>query len=406
MLGTAIFGKSPYQNVIVNGLILAEDGKKMSKSLQNYPDPMELTDRVGADAMRFYLLSSPVIRGEDLAFSEKEVLELQRKNIGRLNNVLTMYGMFADGSVAPQSDSSHVLDRWIMARLHELIAQSTAGYTNYELDKATRPVTDFIDDLSVWYLRRSRERLKGVAKSGGLSTEVASNSDVRKNGDNLNSSCKEVILVDAELALGTLRHVLLELSKVMAPVMPFFAEQLFLGVKAEDDAQSVHLSNWPEGGEVDAEVLESMEVARGAVSSMLEARVKAQIKVRQPIAKVTGPELSNELQQVVLDEVNAKVYEVGDTVVIDTDITPELQAEGDSRDFIRAVQDLRKKSGLEAQDNIVLTVNADEKGKNLLEKFMEDITTTVGATEVLFSDTDGTEVNAGIHIYSISLKKE
>jgi isoleucyl-tRNA synthetase len=375
VLGTAIFGKNPYQNVIVNGLILAEDGKKMSKSLQNYPDPMELTDRVGADAIRFYLLSSPVIRAEDLAFSEKEVLELQRKNIGRLNNVLTMYGMFADGSVAAQSDSSHVLDRWIMARLHELIAQSTAGYKNYELDKATRPITDFIDDLSVWYLRRSRDRLKGTDT------------------------------VDASLALGTLRHVLLELSKVMAPAMPFFAEQLFLGVKAEGDVESVHLEQWPEGGEVDPEVLESMSTARDAVSSMLEARVKAQIKVRQPIAKVTGPKLSSELQQVVLDEVNAKVYEVGDTVLIDTVITSELQSEGDSRDFIRAVQDLRKKSGLEAHDSIVLTVQTDEAGKDVLQQFMDDITATVGATEVRFEDVDGVEVAAGVHTYKVSLQK-
>jgi isoleucyl-tRNA synthetase len=374
VLGTAIFGKSPYQNVIVNGLILASDGKKMSKSLQNYPDPMELADRVGVDAMRFYLLSSPVIRAEDLAFSEKEVLEVQRKNIGRLNNVLTMYGMFADGTSA-RSDSRHVLDRWILARLNELITQSTAGYTNYELDKATRPVTDFIDDLSVWYLRRSRDRLKGTDA------------------------------VDAALALGTLRHVLLELSKVMAPVMPFFAEQLFQGVKDEDDVESVHLSTWPEAGEIDAEVLESMTATRSIVSTLLEARVKAQIKVRQPIAEAQGPELSVELQQVVLEELNAKQYKVADVVAIDTVITPELQAEGDSRDFIRAVQDLRKKSGLEAQDDIVLTVQTSDGGQEMIEKFKKDIQQTVGATEIVFGDAEGTEVLAGEHSLTVGIEK-
>ncbi len=375
VLGTAIFGKSPYKNVIVNGLILAEDGKKMSKSLQNYPDPIELTNRVGADAMRFYLLSSPVIRGEDLAFSEKEVLELQRKNIGRLNNVLTMYQMFANKSVEAACDSENILDRWIITRLNELITQSTDGYMNYELDKATRPVTDFIDDLSVWYLRRSRDRLKG--------------DDTQ----------------DAQLALSTLRYVLLEASKVMAPVMPFFAEQVFQVVKAEDDEESVHLTSWPKGGEVDADLLEKMSEARAVVTALLEARVKAQIKVRQPIANVTGPEISKELQQVVLDEVNAKVYEVGETVSIDTNITPELQAEGDSRDFIRAVQELRKKEGLQAHDDIVLTVQTSDGGEAVIKQFMADIQKIVGAKEIIFGDASGIEIVAGTHEFTVCLEK-
>jgi len=375
VLGTAIFDKAPFRNVIVNGLVLAEDGKKMSKSLQNYPDPMELADRVGVDAIRFYLLSSSIVKGEDLNFSEKEVLELQRKNIGRLNNVLTMYGMFADENVLPQSDSTHVLDRWIISRLNEVTIQITAGYKGYELDKATRPVTDFIDDVSVWYLRRSRDRLKA--------------SDTE----------------DAKRALGTLRHVLYTVSQVMAPVMPLFAEQLFQGVKNVGDAESVHLTNWPEGGEVDTEVLESMVATRTIVSTVLEARVTAQIKVRQPIASVAGPALSDEMKQVVLDEVNAKEYTVADVVSIDTVITPELQAEGDSRDFIRAVQDLRKKSGLEAQDDVVLTVQASQEGEDIVTMFTDDIQQTVGATKIIFDRTEGTEVLAGEHSLTISIEK-
>src|SRR5690606_2556836 len=115
VLGTALFDRSPFKNVIVNGLVLAEDGRKMSKSLKNYPDPMELVDRVGADAVRYYLLSAPIMRAEDLNFSEKEVTEQMRKNLGRLHNVLAMYEMYADGT--PASDgSNNVLDRWILAR--------------------------------------------------------------------------------------------------------------------------------------------------------------------------------------------------------------------------------------------------------------------------------------------------
>ncbi|MCA9358547.1 class I tRNA ligase family protein, partial [Candidatus Kaiserbacteria bacterium] len=259
VLGTALFGKSPYENVIVNGLVLAEDGKKMSKSLQNYPDPMELADRVGIDAMRFYLLSSPVVRGEDLSFSEKEVLELQRKNIGRLHNVLTMYQMFAAAPAA--NDSTHVLDRWVLARLNQLIAESTEGYKKYELDKAVRPLTDFIDDLSVWYLRRSRERLKGDDAA------------------------------DRDRALATLRYTLRTLALVMAPVMPFYAEYLWQAVKEDDDAESVHLGAWPEGGRVDEEAVTAMAATREVVTAALEARTKAGMKVRQPIMSVSGPEI-------------------------------------------------------------------------------------------------------------------
>ncbi|MCB9816378.1 class I tRNA ligase family protein [Candidatus Nomurabacteria bacterium] len=279
VLGVALFDKSPYEQVIVNGLVLAEDGKKMSKSLQNYPDPMDLANRVGIDAMRFYLLSSPVIRAEDLNFSEKEVLELQRKNIGRLHNVLAMYEMFADGTKAGD-DSSHVLDRWIVARLNQLIAESTAGYKSYELDKATRPITDFIDDLSVWYLRRSRDRLKGE------DTE------------------------DKTRALATLRYTLRTLALVMAPAMPFYAEYLWQAVKEDNDAESVHLGKWPEGREVDEELLSQMVTVRTIVSSALEARTKSGVKVRQPMQALYLPETEipkqPEMISIIADEVNVK----------------------------------------------------------------------------------------------------
>lgn len=376
VLGTAIFGKSPYQNVIVNGLVLAEDGKKMSKSLQNYPDPVELADRTGVDAMRFYLLSSPIVRAEDLNFSEKEVLELQRKNIGRLNNVLTMYEMFADGTVA-NTDSKQVLDRWIVTRLNELIEAATAGYKNYELDKATRPVTDFIDDLSVWYLRRSRDRLKG--------------SDTN----------------DAALALGTLRYVLQELSKVMAPVMPFFAEQVYQAVKAEGGAESVHLETWPQGGVGDATLLETMQQVRQTVTAALEARTKAGVKVRQPLQSVSGPNFLEELQLVIREELNVKEY-VADAegkIVLDTEITPALKAEGDVRELMRSIQGMRKDAGMQQDDRVTLTVQASAEGQSLIEQFQADIQQTVGAAEVAFADTVGTQVQAGEHTFVVSLEK-
>jgi len=378
VLGTALFGKSPYENVIVTGLVLAEDGKKMSKSLQNYPDPMELANRVGVDAMRFYLLTSPLMRGEDFNFSEKEILELQRKNLGRLHNVLAMYEMYApvradvasatsngagDVDVVAGDTSNHVLDRWIVSRTHEVLKNITDGYTNYELDKATRPIEGLIDDISVWYLRRSRERLKSDNEE------------------------------DKKMALGTLRYVLKMLSLMMAPVMPFYAEYLFLRVREERDAESVHLMAWPKSGVVDSVVLDEMKKARVIVSLALEARSKQNIKVRQPLSKlVTNIQISEELQSVVEDEVNVKEVvceqiigtapitangEPSPVVTLDTEITPELKLEGEARELMRAIQDARKEMGLKAEDRIILLL--DETTKLLVESFEREVLRTVGA---------------------------
>lgn len=370
VLGTALFGKSPYENVIVNGLALAEDGKKMSKSLQNYPDPMALADRLGVDTIRYYLLSSPIMRAEDLNFSEKEATELQRKNIGRLHNVVALYEMYSQ-DVPAHAASPAVLDQWILARLADLINETTAGYKNYELDRATRPLTDFIDDLSVWYVRRSRDRLKG--------------------GDR----------VDTEQALATIRYVLRELSKVMAPAMPFYAEYLYQAMRSNDDAESVHLAAWPAAPTVSETVLTEMHAVREVVRKALELRVNAGIKVRQPLPQVTvrrpdawTPEYAN----IVADELNvqAVTYDPNQSepVVLDTTITPELARAGQIREITRAVQGARKRAGLDPHDQIDLIV--DPATQSLLEIENKSVQETVGAAAIKVADpaerTDWEEV--------------
>tara|TARA_B100000508_G_scaffold132869_1_gene122226 strand:+ start:35 stop:3565 length:3531 start_codon:yes stop_codon:yes gene_type:complete len=375
VLGTALFGKSPYENVIVNGLVMAEDGKKMSKSLQNYPDPMDLANRTGVDAVRHYLLSAPIMRGEDLNFSEKEVLELQRKNIGRLHNVLAMYEMFADETSA-ESDSDQALDRWVIARLNQLIVESTTNYKNYELDKATRPITDFVDDLSVWYLRRSRDRLKGEDAN------------------------------DKTRALATLRYTLRMLALVMAPAMPFYAEYLWQRVKEEGDAESVHLGAWPESVGVDENILVAMSQTREVVTAALEARTTAGIKVRQPVASVSGPEVAEELVPIVLDELNAKVYEITAEISIDTEMTPELLAEGAVRELMRAVQGARKQAGLEQEDRITLTIKTDEEGQQAVEANRELLVKTVGADKLVFGEVEGETLTVGEYNFSFSIAKQ
>jgi isoleucyl-tRNA synthetase len=378
VLGVGLFGKSPYRHVITNGLVLAEDGKKMSKKLRNYPDPMELTDRVGADAIRYYLLSSPIIRGEDLNFSEKEVTEQQRKNLGRLHNVLLMYAQFSV-EIDSSPDSNNVLDRWIIARLNQLIAESEAGYKAYELDRATRPIADFIDDLSVWYLRRSRERFKS---------------------DNV----EEVKTVSA-----TLRYVLQQLAKVMAPAMPFYADYLWSCV-AYGQEISVHLAAWPKGGEVDPVVIDKMSVVRELVTLALEARTQSGIKVRQPLSALSlNIELTEEYAAIIADEVNVKTvrYSAGQTerVVLNTTLTPELIQEGVVREFVRGVQERRKAEGFAPPDRITLTVSTTEDGQALLTSFRDTIMKTVGATHVVFAATDGTTITAGEYSFTVSLEK-
>lgn len=357
VLGTALFGKSPYKHVIVNGLVLAEDGRKMSKSLRNYPDPMELVDKLGADSMRLYLLTSPIVRGEDVNFSEKGVQEIQRKTIGRLHNVLQMYEMYADGTKAGAT-STQVLDRWMVAVLSDAVRTSTESYKTYELDKATRPILDVIDDLSVWYLRRSRDRLKGDD------------------------------LVDKQATLGTLRYTLKTVALLMAPVMPFYAEYLYQKVREDTDSESVHLAAWPHEHDVDADVLTSMKLTREWVTKALEARTKAGIKLRQPVGTITLPvELGKECLAIFADELNVKTVSVDTTLTgawIDEVITPELKREGDVRDLMRAVQDARKDAGLEPKDRITLVLSSTHEETVTL--FKEELMKTVGADEVTYTD--------------------
>jgi len=395
VLGTALFGKSPFENVVVNGLALAEDGKKMSKSLRNYPDPMELVDKVGADAIRYYMMSAPIIRAEDLNFSEKEVTEQQRKNLGRLHNVLAMYETYADGTKAGD-DSAHVLDKWIIARLNQLIAEVTIGYESYELDKATRPIADFIDDVSVWYLRRSRERLKSDDES------------------------------DKQSALASLRFVLRELAKVMAPVMPFYAEYLYRAVRADNEAESVHLTAWPEGGEVDLVLINSMSIVRDIVTKVLEERTKFNLKVRQPLHELTvkipeGTNLTEDLKSLIQDEVNVKnivahyVLETESTeyktaggkisVVLNTTLTPELIAEGAVREVMRAVQDMRKEAGMDPADHIMLIIDTDEAGQAAIATHLELLQKTVGATTIEYAFASDVAVQAGDYRFGLRIKK-
>ncbi|HUD03873.1 MAG TPA: class I tRNA ligase family protein, partial [Candidatus Paceibacterota bacterium] len=334
VLGVGLFGKTPYKNVIVNGLILAEDGQKMSKSKNNFPPLMPTVDKYGADSLRYFLASSPSVRAEDVAFSEKGVDEVSKKLLQRLDNVLVFYETYADetqNSKLKIQNSGNVLDQWIIARLNQTIREVTSGLETYELDKASRPIMDFVDDVSNWYLRRSRDRFKS---------------------DDME---------DKNAALNTTRFVLQELSKIMAPFTPFYAEHLYFNVTR--DKESVHMQEWPKENakfkDQSAKLIEDMKEVRKIVTLGLEIRAKANIKVRQPLTSATlkkqKSKLENEFLGLIKDELNVKsvVYaDMQEEIILDTNITPELREEGVFREFLRAVQELRKKDNLSVADRV------------------------------------------------------
>jgi isoleucyl-tRNA synthetase len=336
-----------------------------------------VVNKYGADAIRYFFMSSAVVRGQDVIFSEKLIDEVVKKHIGRLNNVVSFYEMYAlkDG-VSTEEESKHPLDKWIMMRLNELGSDVTKCLEKCEIDKAARPFADFIDDLSTWYIRRSRDRFKG---------------DISE---------------DREASLSTTRLVLLQLSKYLAPFMPFLAEDIYNRVKGEDGLESVHLEKWPKAQKVDKKILTTMSEIRRVASLGLEARMKAKINVRQPLLTLTiKSKLPTHeiLQSLLKDEINVKNIvideKIKDDVVLDTNITPELKEEGQVRELIRSIQDLRKEANLTVEDVVALEVGEAFEYTPLLKKHKESIMKTTGLSDILFVSGNAAPHlhNSGVH---------
>ena len=390
VLSVALFEKSAYQNVIVNGMVLAEDGQKMSKSKNNFPDPMEVVNKYGADALRYYMLASPLMKAEDLSFSEKGVDEVLKKNILRFKNVLSFYNLYKEekSKDLEARDSQDILDRWIIARLDELSENVSKNMDNYEIDKATRPIADFVDDLSTWYLRRSRNRFKGEDQE------------------------------DKNKAIATTKYVLENLAKIYAPFMPFIAEEVWQKVTENNFAdanKSVHLEDWPKLGDTISKfVLEEMEEVRKIVSLGLEARAKFGIKVRQPLKelKVQSQKLKGktELLELVKDELNVKevVFDenIKDKVELDLEITPELQEEGHFRELLRNLQGLRKEAGLNPSDVIELFIGTNKEGQAFIEKFSNEIKSVAGVNKIEFTEVQpAVEITIGDYFFKVKINK-
>ena len=357
ILSVALFDRSAFKSVITTGLILGEDGQKMSKKLKNYPDPLELAAKFGADALRFYMINSPVVRGEELRFEMSGVDEVFKKINLRVDNVRSFFDMYTKDHVIKRDapKATNILDRYIIARWYETHAEVTHHLDTHELDKATRPIMPFLDDLSTWYIRRSRDRFKSDDA------------------------------VDSLAARTTTGWILFQFSRLIAPFMPFLAEDLYQRLPIEGKRESIHLETWPDIGVAASSILEDMEKTRHIVTLALEARAKAGIKVRQPLALLEAPKLSKELMAIVADEVNVKEVRIGAEVKLDTTITPELKEEGDLRDLIRTVQDLRKKADLHPSDRVVLSVTAAHAP--ILKKYQAELLLAVGAASLVTADT-------------------
>jgi isoleucyl-tRNA synthetase len=369
VLANALFDMPAYKNVVVNGIILAEDGKKMSKSLQNYPDPMEVMNRYGADAMRYYLMSSPVVRAENLRFNEKEVADVGKKFINIMRNVSSFYGLYKEHDDGRAPLGAHVLDAWILARLNETLKIETEAMEEYDLQTAARVLQGFVTDFSTWYIRRSRDRMK-------------------EEGE------------DRLEALATMRHTLETFSKMLAPFMPHLSEIIYQDIEGgflgSDERNSVHLEYWPEAGETDQEIIDQMGEARAIVSRALDIREEAGRAVKQALASITiktpAGKMDEELLQVILDEVNIKTgtVEKGELAVeIDLELTPELLREGMTRDVIRRVNGLRKEADLTIKDRIDLKVwSQDEDVAKMFEEYRETLISGTLASSITFEKDD------------------
>ncbi|MFA5841316.1 MAG: class I tRNA ligase family protein [Candidatus Paceibacterota bacterium] len=360
-----------YKNVICLGHLLDAKGKKMSKSVGNVVDPWDAMDKYGVDTLRLWMYSvnQP---GESKNFDEKTVALLHQQVFGLFYNVLAFYEIYCDKALEKneRNNSKNILDIWILARLDELTELMTKNLDNYKLLEPTRALRDFIGDLSTWYLRRSRDRIK--------------------DGD-----------ADAK---QTLYFVLKTLSKLLAPLAPLSAEDIYLKLKSENDEESVHLVEWPKAGEINYEIIDEMNTVREIVTLGLEARQKAGIKVRQPLNKleVKNFVLGKEFIELIKDEINVKdVVEnknIEAEVLLDVVMTEELKEEGSYRELVRALQDMRKGMGLTPSDVVSIVFETNETGKKLVEKFEADMKKTVLVSKIEFKENDGLPAQAGAEV--------
>lgn len=348
VMGTVINDKAPFRNVVTTGNILAEDGSKMSKSKNNFPDPWVVVEKYGMDPIRFYLLTSPVMNGDDVDFSEKSIAEINRKVSLLLYNVWSFYRMYTkEQGVVEKPAVANILDRWILSLLDQVVNKVSKEMNSYNTVRAGRLIVEFINDLSTWYLRRSRDRIKNGGPEG-------------------------------EVTLAVLKYVLAQTCRLLAPFMPFLSDHIYRDLTGEE---SVHLENWPTApAEISEGLLGEMNLARQIVTAGHALRKDNSLAVSQPLRAVAAKIASNEdldpeLIELILAELNVKEWDTSlvdkatirpetiktgegtdqlQNVYLDIELTPELQQAGIARKLERHIQDMRKKTGLQVGELVDL----------------------------------------------------
>ena len=398
VLSVALFEKSSYSNVIVNGIILAGDGKKMSKSESNFPGLDFLFAKYGADAIRLYMIASPAVRSESMLFLEKGVDEVMKKVVMKTKNIVAFYELYRDTVVEDKNpiNSNNILDQWILEKTKFLLSNVENALEEYRLDDAAKPFVEFIDEFSTWFIRRSRDRFKG--------------DDIE----------------DRDFSIATTRKVLRIFAKIIAPITPFLADHVWEKVRKDNEKISVHLEDWPDIKssftqiKVKSDVIEIMNSIREIVSVGLEARTTAGLKVRQPLHSVlvigANKKIDQKYADIIKDELNIKEIffeknhdyaiksnhaEFSDdlksisktekkvSVILNKNISSELKKEGEYREFLRQVQIMRKECGLQVSDTIELKIDLNKNKDSFIEDFKQDLEKTAGVKSINYSEISG-----------------
>jgi isoleucyl-tRNA synthetase len=448
VLSVALFDRPAFRNCICHGVVLDEDGRKLSKRLRNYPDPEEVFETIGSDALRWFLVASPILRGLDLRIDREgsaisEVVRLVLNPIWNAWYFFTLYANVEGYRAVWRTDSTHLLDRYVLAKSRTMVAGVTRRLDDYDLAGACSEVASFLDALNNWYIRRSRERFWG-AEGGGERAGARADRD----------------------AFDTLYTVLHTLTRVVAPLLPFLSEEVYRGLTGE---ASVHLTDWPATDSLpaDDELVRTMDRVREVCSAALSLREARNLRVRLPLARLTvagrdtaelapyreligdelnvkrvelsddlgaygrfvlkpngrvlGPKLGGDVQKVIKaakdgqweahddgtvsvagHTLQAGEFELAltapdgaataalrgnDAVVnLDVEVTDELRAEGVARDLIRLVQQARKDADLEVTDRIALVVQLPPAAVEAVRRHRQTVLDAVLARTLQFSD--------------------